>query len=94
MVTAVVQIRDFGKVKGLTQLQAIYRIPGLIWLSGYQIPQLIGTWDKVQLESNSILLPEALVYCQYDVLPKKWIFTHSKTLGRVQGHPPIYLLWN
>ena len=94
VVTAVVQIRDFGKIEGLTQVQAIYRIPGLIWLSGYQIPQLIGTWDKVQLESNSILLPEALVYCQYDVLPKKWIFTHSKTLGRVQGHPPIYLLWN
>ena len=91
---SVIQIRDFAMNKGIGEISIAYGVPGLIWLSGYEIPHSAGVWNKIQLESTSDTPPKALVFCQHDSLPKGWIFTYSKTLGSVQGHPPIYLLWN
>ena len=93
LVDAVIQIRDFAEVRGVPQIQTAYGVPGLIWLSGYQIPHSAGVWDKTQLESISMSPPDELVFCQHDVLPEGWNFPHAKTLGSIQGHPPIYLLW-
>lgn len=94
LANSVIQIRDFAMNKGIDEISTAYGVPGLIWLSGYEIPNSAGVWNKIQLESISDTPPNALVFCQHDLLPKGWVFTHSKTLGSVQGHPPIYILWN
>ena len=90
---AIIQIKDFAKERELRLIHTAYGVPGLIWLSGLQIPHSPSVWNRIQLESLSYNLPEEMVFCQNDLLPDEWNFTHSKTLGSIQGHPTIYLLW-
>lgn len=94
LVNSVIKIQEFAKDRGVSQIQTAYGVPGMIWLAGYQIPHSAGVWNKIQLESISMFPPNELVFCQHDVLPEGWNYTHSITLGNIQGHPPIYLLWN
>ncbi len=92
-VEVVQKIQQFAQAKGVTQIQAAYRIPGLIWLAGYQIPLSANVWDKSQLQVISPMPPNEMVYCEIQSLPDGWGFNQSMPLGFVEGNA-VYLLWN
>lgn len=93
LVEVVGRIQHFAINREITQIQTAYRIPGLIWLAGYQIPYSSNVWDKNQLQLISPSPPNVILYSPIQSLPEGWIYTQSQPLGSVQGNL-IYLLWN
>lgn len=92
-VELVEKIQQFAEARGVTQIQAAYRIPGLIWLAGYQIPHTANIWDKSQLQIIPSNPPKEMVYCENQSLPDSWEFDQSLPIGYMEGNP-VYLLWN
>lgn len=92
-VELVEKIQQFAQARGVTQIQAAYRVPGLIWLAGYQIPHTANVWDKSQLQIITPNPPKQMVYCENQSLPDGWGFDQSLLLGYLEGNP-VYLLWN
>jgi len=72
---------------------AAYRIPGLVWLSGKQMPHSPGIWDPSQLPFFFNTKPEQILYNKLYPLPSDWQYLHSQDLGVYQGDF-IQVLWD
>ncbi|MBN7812929.1 hypothetical protein J0A68_18375 [Algoriphagus sp. H41] len=73
------------------ELLAIYRMPGLAWLSGKRLPNTPGIWDREQLDFFIRHQPEQVVYNQQQALPAEWVFGHRHVLGTYQQDSLIKL---
>lgn len=72
---------------------AAYRVPGLMWLAGRQIPFSPGIWDKPQLNALFETKPEKMIFHNLESLPQNWSFVHQKEMGVFQGDT-LRLLWD
>lgn len=72
---------------------AAYRVPGLMWLAGRQIPFSPGIWDKPQLDAFFETKPEKMIFHNLESLPQNWSFVHQKEVGVFQGDT-LRLLWD
>jgi hypothetical protein len=72
---------------------AAYRIPGLVWLSGRQMPHTPGVWDPSQLPFFFNTKPEQILYNKLYPLPSDWEYSYSGELGVYQGDS-IQVLWD
>lgn len=87
------------KIKGLKigegryEILAAYRIPGLVWLAGKNVPFSPGFWELAQIETFFKNQPQQLIYSGQEELPRKWRFHHQSDLGSFQGNRILHL-WN
>ena len=87
------KISDLKTGKGINEILAVYRIPGLVWLAGMTIPFSPGFWEMSQIETFFINQPRQLIYSGQEELPQRWRFHHQTNLGQFQGDNML-LLWN
>ncbi len=87
------KVKQFGKERGTDEILAAYRIPGMVWLAGYQVPFSPGFWDKGQLDAFFEQQPKEMIYCQLENPPLDWKFEHSTDLGTFQSDS-LQLVWD
>ena len=93
------EIAIANKIKGLksdesrNEILAAYRIPGLVWLAGMNIPFSPGFWELSQIETFFKNQPQQLIYSGQEELPQQWRFHHQTDLGQFQGKNMLHL-WN
>ena len=86
-------LREGGGDDPSQPILAAYRIPGLAWLSGTQVPFSPGIWDQNQLNTFFETKPEKMIFNHLDSLPPDWRYTQHRDLGTYQGDS-LQLLWD
>jgi hypothetical protein len=76
-----------------SELLAVYRNPGIVYLLGKTMPYSPGIWDLEQLEQvfNQKEIPEVLLYQGDFPLPDSWVFQDSTLAWQLRGAKLILL---